>query len=60
LSEQIYIYQWGNNSKRVNLKGRKCRVMRRGKMNSCLVEFENGEREVISRNALRKANQGTK
>ena len=49
-----YVYGWGNNSKRKLLKGRVCTVLYRGKMNSCLVEFENGQRECISRNALRK------
>ena len=49
-----YLYTWGNNEKRATLKGRKCRVIARGKMNSALVEFEGGQREVISRNALRK------
>ena len=52
--ERWYRYMWGNNPKRKTLKGRKCRVVARGKMNSCMVEFENGQREVISRNALRK------
>ena len=51
---QWYKYAWGNNPKRLTLKGRKCRVVARGKMNSCMVEFEDGQREVISRNALRK------
>jgi len=50
-----YIYAWGNNEKRAELKGRKCVVLARLKMNSVLVEFENGQQEVISRNALRKA-----
>jgi hypothetical protein len=49
-----YIYCWGNNPKRAKMKGRKCRVLARGRMNSCMVEFENGQREVVSRNALRK------
>ena len=39
------------------MKGRKCKVLVRGKMNSCMVEFQNGQLEVISRNALRKANR---
>ena len=47
-----YIYRWGNNPKRLTMKNRICIVLVRGKMNSCLVEFENGQREVISRNAL--------
>ena len=54
-----YIYAWGNNEKRAELKGRKCVVLARLKMNSVLVEFENGQQEVISRNALRKAKQPT-
>lgn len=51
----LYRYGWRNNSKRATLHGRVCRVVCRGKMNSALVEFtDNGQREVISRNALRK------
>ena len=51
----LYRYGWRNNSKRAALHGRVCRVVCRGKMNSALVEFtDNGQREVISRNALRK------
>ena len=49
-----YVYGWKNNSKRQSLHGLRCRVLVRGKMNSALVEFENGQKEVISRNALRK------
>lgn len=44
---------WG--SKGSPLFGRKCRIVARGAMNSRLVEFEDGERHVISGNALRKA-----
>lgn len=36
-------------------KGRRCRVVARGTMNSALVEFNNGRREVLSRNGLRRA-----
>jgi len=54
MSDQLYVYCWANNPKRATLKGRRCHVLGRGKMNSCLVEFENGQREVISRNAIRK------
>lgn len=49
-----YYYAWGNNAKRATLKGRRLRVIARGSMNSAMVEFENGQREIISRNALRK------
>lgn len=51
----IYIYRWGNNPKRKTMKGRHCRVLARGKMNSCLVQFiDTGQREITSRNALKK------
>ena len=49
-----YYYAWKNNQKRDTLYRRHCNVIARGKMNSALVEFENGQREIISRNALRK------
>ncbi len=52
-----YYYAWKNNSKRATLYRRHCNVLVRGIMNSALVEFENGQREVISRNALRKVSQ---
>ena len=35
-------------------KGQKCRVLVRGKMNSILVEFEDGEKVVTSRYAVRR------
>ena len=53
-SNQLYVYCWGNNPHRAKLKGRKCRVWARGRMNSCGVEFENGERHCVSRSALKK------
>jgi len=52
---QKYIYRWGNNEKRKTLKNRLCFVLCRGSMNTCLIEFEdNHQREVVSRNAVRK------
>lgn len=36
-------------------KGQLCRVLVRGKMNSALIEFKDGYRAIVSRNALRKA-----
>lgn len=39
----------------VDRKGQRCRVLARGGMNSCMVEFEDGYRVVTSRNAVRKA-----
>ncbi len=35
-------------------KGQACRVLARLAMNSAYVEFDDGERAVVSRNALRK------
>ena len=53
--EQLYIYCWGNNEKRRQMKGRVCRVLGRGKKNSCYIEFiDNGQKEIVSRNSLRK------
>lgn len=50
-----YVYVWGNNPKRAELKGRNCRVLCRLAMNSAYIEFGGGDREIVSRNALRKA-----
>ena len=54
MSKYPYIYLWGNNPKRMELKGKRFKIIKRGKMNSCLAEFEDGNREIISRNAIRK------
>jgi hypothetical protein len=40
-----YIYRWDRQGR----KGQFCRVLARGKMNSCLVEFEDGYQMVTSR-----------
>lgn len=45
-----YVYYWH----RMGRKGQLCRVIARGSMNSCLVEFEDGFKAVTSRNALRR------
>jgi hypothetical protein len=51
----LYRFKWRNNSKRETLYGRIFKVIARGPANSALVEFvDNGQREVISRNAMRK------
>ena len=50
-----YVYKWRNNPVRATLYGRKCQIVQRLKMNSAIVRFEdNGQEEVVSRNALRK------
>jgi hypothetical protein len=49
-----HYYAWMNNEKRVGLFRRPCRIVARGRMNSVLVEFADGQREVVSRYALRR------
>ena len=49
-----YRYTWGNNPKRAQMKGRICRLLASGKKGSVMIEFENGQREITSRRALRK------
>ena len=54
-SPTLYVYVWANNAKRKTMKSRTCRVLHRGVMNSALIEFtDNGQRECVSRNALRR------
>ena len=48
-----HYYAWKNNDKRKSLYRQKCKVIGRGKMNSILIEFETGQREITSRNAVR-------
>ena len=55
MSDYPYLFMWGNNSLRATLKGRRCRVVARGTMNSVLLQFPDGFRVVTSRNAVRKA-----
>jgi len=55
MRRMMYTFSRGNNTKRATMKGRKCRVLARGKMNSALVMFENGQREIVSRNSLRRS-----
>lgn len=54
VSAYPYVYNWKNNEKRASLYARRCRVLARGSLNSALVEFNNGQREIISRNALKR------
>jgi len=35
-------------------KGQRCRVLARGKLNTCLIEFSDGRRVVTSRWSIRK------
>jgi len=49
-------YVWRVKARLPERKGTLCRVLVRSRMNSCLVEFEDGERFVTSRQYVRKAN----
>ena len=40
------------------MKGRKCRILAAAKMNSILIEFEDGQRECVSRRAVRRIKGG--
>uniref|UniRef100_A0A6M3JU62 Uncharacterized protein n=1 Tax=viral metagenome TaxID=1070528 RepID=A0A6M3JU62_9ZZZZ len=49
-----YYYAWGNNPKRIKMCLRPCKIIAHGKMNSRLIEFKNGQQEIVSGNSLRK------
>lgn len=49
-----YPYYWRVKTRLPERKGHKCRVLVRGKLNSALVEFEDGHRIITSRNYIRK------
>lgn len=52
----VYVYAWGNNPRRAELKGRRCVVEAAGTKNTVLIRFlDNGERVTTSRRALRAA-----
>ncbi len=51
-----YVYAWGNNPRRAELKGRRCVVEAAGAMRTVLVRFlDTGERVTTSRRALKAA-----
>jgi hypothetical protein len=54
----VYVFVWGNNARRAELKGRRCVVEAHGRMSTVLVRFlDNGERVTTSRRALRQTTQ---
>lgn len=53
-------YYWRVKTKFPERKGQRCRVLVRGAMNSCLVEFEDGFRVITSRNYIRRIDNLTK
>lgn len=60
MTDRLYFYAWGNNPKRATLKGKRCRLVVCGRMNSALVEFETGKREIVDRRALRRTTARTR
>jgi hypothetical protein len=52
-----YLYIWRVKARLPERFGKRCRVLARGKMNSALVEFEDGFRVVTSRNYLRRSDR---
>jgi hypothetical protein len=51
----VYVYAWGNNPRRSELKGRRCVIEASGTMGTCLVRFlDTGDRVTTSRRALRR------
>jgi hypothetical protein len=58
----MYRYVWGPRFTVPELpvldrKGQMCELLARGRMNSALVRFADGETAIVSRNALRKASK---
>ena len=47
-------YYWRVRTRLEERKGDPCRVVVRGKMNSALIEFEDGHRVITSRNYIRR------
>lgn len=53
-----YVFHWRNTEERKKLFGRRCRIVNMGKLlNSVLVEFEDGEKAVVSQRALRRVEE---
>ncbi len=49
-----YPYYWRVKTRLPKRKGLSCKVLSRGKMNSALIQFEDGYKVVTSRNYYRK------
>ena len=51
----VYVYAWGNNARRAELRGRECVLEATGNLGTALVRFlDTGERVTTSRRALRR------
>lgn len=49
------LYRWHWRARLPERRGQLFRLLATGRLNSCLIEFEDGWRVITSRNALRKA-----
>ena len=49
-----HFYAWRNNAKRATMHRRPCRIVARGTMNSIMIEFADGQREIVSRRSVRR------
>jgi hypothetical protein len=54
MTDYPYYYAWKNNAKRLTLYKRACRIVSIGALTSILIEFENGQREIVSRSSIRR------
>ena len=53
MNNTIYIFAWGNNPKRAELKGRPCKILAQGALNSCEAIFvDTGQCEIVKHQAL--------
>jgi hypothetical protein len=53
-----YPFCWHWRARLPDRRGQRLRLVATGRLNSCMIEFEDGARFVTSRNALRKAKEG--
>jgi hypothetical protein len=58
VGDVLYSYRWSRPYFGGARKGQSCRVLWRGARNSALVRWEDGSRDVVSRNALRRVEPG--
>ena len=55
MSKDTTLYRWHWRARLPERRGQLFRVLARGRLNSCLIEFEDGWCVITSRNALRRA-----
>ncbi len=54
MADKTYCRYWRVRTRLPERFGQSCRVLTRGKLNTALVEFEDGHRVITSRNYLRR------